>query len=147
MVVPSQSLHVDLPTPPGWSRVARVPVSTGRYADLAIEPDPPRYGDPYALVLTEEVSGRSPSSLALESVDSLRAGYRDLVIDSSLSRGVKGNLGYLVQYRLPDTDSRVVRELFFLWRRRDCRVVLSRFVSDTAALRILRGIEDGVILN
>lgn len=146
-MVPSQSLLVDLPTPAGWRRTADVPVSDGRRADLAIEPYPSGYGDPYALALTEDASGRSPGSLSLEYLDSLRAGYPDLVIDSSLSRTVRGNQGYLIQYRMPATDSRTVRELFFLWRQHDCRIVLSRFVSDTASRKILRRIEDGVILN
>lgn len=145
--VPSLTLLVDLPTPAGWSRTSRVPVSTGGYADLAIEPDPPSYADPYAMVLTEAASGNAQASLALAYLDSLRVEEAQLVIDSSLSRPVQGNQGYLIQYRVPSVGNRTVRELFFLWRRHDCRVVLSRFDSDTASQRILKGIEQGLILN
>lgn len=145
--MPSLTLLVDLPTPAGWSRTAHVPVSTGAYADLAIEPDPPSYADPYAMVLTETASGNAQASLALAYLDSLRVDDSRLVIDSSLSRPVQGNQGYLIQYRLPTVGNRTVRELFFLWRRHDCRVVLSRLASDTVSQRILRGIEQGLILN
>lgn len=145
--VPGASLLVDLPTPSGWVRLADVPVATGGRAVLAIEPAQGRPTDPWALVLVDSASGLVPASRAAAALEGMRAEAPDLALDSSLSRTVQGNQGYLVQYRIPSLDGRVARELFFTWRGRDCRVVLSRRVPDTASQRILREIEDGLVLN
>lgn len=139
---------VDFPVPAGWTRSVHALVSPGTYADVLVSGPVQQGFEPYAAVLSDTASGNTPSTAALAEIAYLQENAPGFLLDSSLSRPVQGNMGYLIQYRYGLTDPVVVvREQLFLYRQRDWQVVTGRLASDTVSARLLADLETRLILD
>lgn len=139
---------VDLPPPAGWMRSVHALVRPGTYADVLVSGPAHQGFEPYAMVLSDAVSGYTPSTAAQAEIAYLQENAPGFHVDTNQTRSVQGNMGHLIQYRYGLTDPVVVvRERFFTYRQRDYQIVTGRLADDTASARLLADLESRLSLD